>query len=58
MAASQDLASIILLALFIVILRVEVPRARRNGEWFLVACSILTALVALLGWMLVGVGSR
>jgi len=34
------------------------PKARREHDTFAIVCSLLTAVVALLGWLLVGIGVR
>jgi len=50
--------SLILLGGFIWSLTNQLPKASRNRDGFGVACSLLTALVGLLGWLLLGTGAR
>jgi len=50
--------SFILLGGFIWALAFPLPKATRERDGFGVACSLLMALVALLGWLLVGTGVR
>jgi hypothetical protein len=36
----------------------QLPRARREQDWFAAICSLLTGLLALLVWLLVGIRLR
>jgi hypothetical protein len=36
----------------------QLPRARREQDWFAVICSFLTGLLALIVWLFVGVRLR
>jgi hypothetical protein len=50
--------SIGMLAAFIWALRVMLPRALRAHDALAITCAVLTAAIALLTWLLVGVGVR
>jgi hypothetical protein len=52
------LLSVVLLAACIWVIRVQVPKARRDGDRFAFACSVATALVALAAWLFIGVATR
>ena len=50
----KDVVSLLLLGEFIWAGLVLIPKARRQGETFAVVCAVSAALVALLGWLLIG----
>jgi hypothetical protein len=50
--------SLIMLAGFIWAVTYPLPKASRERDGFGVTCSLLMALVALVGWLLVGTGVR
>ena len=52
------LFSLVLLAGLIWVLRYLLPKARRERDPFALACAIVAALVALAGWLWIGVGTR
>ncbi len=50
--------AVALLAAFIWAMRVQLPRARRDGGWFAFLCALVTALAALFAWLLLGIRVR
>lgn len=54
----EEAVSLVLLGGFIWVVTVLVPKARRERDWFAVACALSAALVALLGWLLLGSAVR
>ncbi len=50
--------SVALLAMFLWELVYRLPKAHRDGDTFGVVFSLLTCLVALFGWLFLGVGAR
>jgi hypothetical protein len=50
--------SIALLAMFLWEVFYRMPKARREGDRFGVAFSLLTCLVALFGWLFIGTRTR
>jgi hypothetical protein len=54
----QYAVSVLMLGAFIWTLTSLLPKARRGHEAFGVTCSLMIALVALLGWLLLGTGAR
>lgn len=58
MARIETLLSVLLLGTPIWASVFEFPRAKREHDGFGVFCSLLTALVALIIWLLIGVGTH
>ncbi len=54
----EAVLSMLMLGTFIWVLLFQVPKARRECDWFPLLCSLATAFVALLGWLLIGTGTR
>jgi hypothetical protein len=54
----EDVVSLVLLGSFIWVVFVLVPRARREHNPLAVVCTVFAAVVALLGWLLLGSGVR
>lgn len=54
----ESVLSIAMLAGFIWAVRFLVPKALKEHDVLAVTCAVLTAAVALLTWLLVGVGTR
>ena len=54
----ETLVSVASLAGFIWGLRFLLPRARREHDRLALACAVLTCVVALLAWLLIGVGTE
>jgi hypothetical protein len=57
MSTLESIASVLMLGGSLWALRFLLPRARREGDGFGVACSLLTALVCLFGFLFLGVGA-
>ena len=53
----ESVASVLMLGGCIWALRFLLPRARREGDGFGVVCSVLTALVCLFGFLLIGIAA-
>jgi hypothetical protein len=56
MTTVETALSIATLGGFIWAVRFMLPRARRDGSSLALTSAVLTALLALLGWLLIGVG--
>ncbi len=54
----QTALSVLMLAAVFWVLMFLLPKARRDHDRFAIVCSVLTALVALVGWLFLGVGAR
>jgi hypothetical protein len=54
----QDAISILMLGSAIWSVLFLLPRARREQDTFGVVCSLLAALIGLVGWLFFGVGVR
>jgi hypothetical protein len=46
--------SLAMLSAFIWVVVSLLPRAVRERDWFAIVCALLTAIIALLGWLLIG----
>ena len=55
---AQSVLSIVMLGASIWVLLFLLPKARREHDRFGVLCSLLTALVGLVGWLFLGIGTR
>lgn len=55
---AQFVVSVLMLGSSIWVLLFLLPKARREGDKFAVICSLLTALVGLIGWLFLGIGTR
>ena len=56
--AIESALSIMMLGGFIWAVRFLLPKAKREHDTFGVICALLTALAALIGWLLIGTGTR
>jgi hypothetical protein len=56
--ALQTVMSTVMLAGFIWVVLYLLPKARREDDTFAVACALLSALVALIGWLLLATSTR
>ena len=54
----ETVLSIATLSAFIWALRFLVPKALKSGDGMAVTCSVLMAILALLLWLLIGIGAR
>ena len=54
----ETFLSIATLSAFIWALRFLVPKALKSGDGMAVTCSVLMAILALLLWLLIGIGAR
>lgn len=54
----ETVLSIATLGAFIWVVRHLLPKAVRKNDSMALACAVLTAIVALLMWLLIGVGTR
>ncbi len=57
MTSVDSVMSIVLLSASIWSVGFLLPKARREHDAFAFICSLLTALVSFLGWLLLGVGT-
>lgn len=55
---AQIVLSVVALGGSIWVLLYLLPKARRERDRFGILCSLLTALVGLIGWLLLGIGTR
>jgi hypothetical protein len=55
---TESLLSVVMLGGFIWAVRFMLPKAVREHDGLALTCAVLTALIALFGWLLVGVGVR
>ncbi len=58
MVSTERLLSVAMLAASIWAMRVQLPRAQRDGDWFAFVCALVTALAALFTWLFTGIGVR
>jgi hypothetical protein len=56
--AIDSVLSVLMLGAFIWVVTFLLPKAKREHDRFGVICSVLAALVALIGWLLIGSGTR
>jgi hypothetical protein len=56
--ATDSWLSAFMLGSFIWVVTFLLPRARREDDRFGVICSLLAALLALVGWLVIGTGTR
>ena len=56
--AVESALSVVLLGASIWALTFLLPKARREHDRFGMVCSLLTALVGLIGWLYIGIGIR
>ncbi len=54
----ETVLSIATLGAFIWVVRYLLPRALKEHDSMALACAVLTAIAALLMWLLIGVGTR
>jgi hypothetical protein len=54
MAIIENVMSVVMLGGSIWVLLYPLPRARREHDGFGIVCSLLTALVGLVGWLFLG----
>jgi hypothetical protein len=54
----ETILSIATLSSFIWAIRFLVPRAIKAGDGMAVLCSVLTAILGLLLWLMIGIGAR
>jgi hypothetical protein len=54
----ETILSIATLSGFIWAIRFLVPKAVKTGDGMAITCSVLTAILALLLWLLIGIGAR
>jgi hypothetical protein len=58
MSMPEAALSVAMLAAFIWVLAWLLPRARREHDTFALVCALLTALVALVAFLFIGIGTR
>jgi thiol:disulfide interchange protein len=58
MTTIEGALSVVMLGAFIWVLMFLLPKARREHDRFGIVCSLLAALVALIGWLYIGIGTR
>jgi hypothetical protein len=58
MTSVENVISIVMLGGSIWVLLFLLPKARREHDTFAIICSLLTALVGLIGWLFIGVGTH
>lgn len=58
MSTFESVVSVVLLGGAIWALLFQLPGATRDGDRFAIACSVLTALVGLIGWLFIGIGAH
>jgi hypothetical protein len=54
----ESIVSVVMLGWFIWAVRFVLPRALRAHDGLALTSALVTALLALLGWLLIGVGTR
>ena len=58
MTTIESVLSFVMLTGFIWVVGYQLPKAKREHDRFAVVCSLFTAFIALIGWLLIGTSTR